>query len=283
MTEDKVKNLSKSYRYYKDLFESIFENLRNGLVLLNKDSLIIKVNPAFERYLGYTADELEGKNFLDLVPEEECSRLIEYRNARTSGKEAPGEYETILSTKDGEIRNFLFSVSSEPGNGNIIVDLRDITDKKRLENEKEKLMSIMRHDMGNIIQVLKFSSKNFHRLYPMLMNLLSEMDEETYKKLISSKIGSSDHVYHEIIMDSSVTVISNVDALHTLLDEIRDYNKLQKEVYKLSQENVYQSVELVIKDHSKQLEEANIKVTNSIPSPMELNIWIMRNRNITLR
>lgn len=52
----------KNIGHSKDLFQSMFEESKKGMVMLNEDGGILFANPAFEHILGYKTGELEGKN-----------------------------------------------------------------------------------------------------------------------------------------------------------------------------------------------------------------------------
>lgn len=58
ISNDNLKALSK---YSDNLIERIFENISEGVMITNRDKVIVGVNPAFEFVTGYTAEEVVGK------------------------------------------------------------------------------------------------------------------------------------------------------------------------------------------------------------------------------
>jgi PAS domain S-box-containing protein len=236
------------------LSDLVFENARNGLVLLNREGVIVKANPAFERYLGYPRAELEsGMTLRDFVPDEaQRIELDKRRRARISGEKVLDEYETQMSTKSGEVRDFMYSVGMETIKGNIIVDLHDITDKKRLEAERTNLESLIRHDMGNLLQAIDGASQGLQWV------------EKLYAQ---GKLDVSQ--FHEKVATYNGIIVRNTRSLREIFLESREYGLIQTEVYNISPQNMYSLVESALLSSSKQLEEANVKVTNAIPVGLE--------------
>lgn len=135
---DNLKTLSK---YSDNLIERIFENISEGVMITNKDKVIIGVNPAFEFVTGYSAEEVVGKNPTVLQSGlHEAPFYInmwqaiyengiwqgEIWNRRKTGDVYP-EWLTIVSVKDdeGNITNYCGIFT-------------DLSERKTVEEELEK-------------------------------------------------------------------------------------------------------------------------------------------------
>jgi PAS domain S-box-containing protein len=48
-------------------FDSIFSCSNEGIILVDPNGIILKINPAFTKIFGYEEDEMRGKPFYDLA------------------------------------------------------------------------------------------------------------------------------------------------------------------------------------------------------------------------
>lgn len=135
------KNLRALSKYSDNLIERIFENISEGVMITNKDKVIIGVNPAFEFVTGYSAEEVVGQNPAVLqsgIHESSFYQNMwksiyetgmwqgEIWNRRKTGDIYP-EWLTIISVKDddGNITNFCGIFT-------------DLSERKIVEDELEK-------------------------------------------------------------------------------------------------------------------------------------------------
>ncbi len=83
-------------------FETFFNNARyNGIVIMDKQGIILNINEAFHLRFGYSLEDLEGKNFAVLFTEKDREILkpeIELSNTITEGS---ANDENYLMHKDG--------------------------------------------------------------------------------------------------------------------------------------------------------------------------------------
>ena len=131
------KALRESERRYRDLFEGS----RDGIVFAEMSGRIVDANSAYCRMLGYSLEELKGKDdFYQLTPErwwvweqeeilqnnllrEGYSGVFEKEYIRKNGEVFPVEMQAYLVRSEDGTPQFLWSV------------VRDITERKRAANE----------------------------------------------------------------------------------------------------------------------------------------------------
>lgn len=104
------------------------------------DGTYVDVNDAFVKYLGYARDEAVGRSLKDVgVWADTKERDLLVGAIREKG--GIYNHETKLKKKNGELMDVLFSANTVVlgGEKHILVQVRDITDRKKLEKEKEKL------------------------------------------------------------------------------------------------------------------------------------------------
>ena len=115
--------------------DELFEQAPEGIVLLDVEDCVLRINPEFTRIFGYTADEAVGRPINDLtVPEELRSEAEEYTHRLIHGEKI--HTETVRRRKDGgRVHVSLLAVPiSVPGGqlGEYAI-YRDITERKRAE------------------------------------------------------------------------------------------------------------------------------------------------------
>lgn len=130
----------KAKKISKAIFETIVEMAYEG-IFVYQGHRFFYVNPAFERMLGYSAEELEEMGFKDVL-HASSSVLMEKRFlALIRGEEVrPRRVDVIFQTKTGHERIISLSTSAITLVGGIRATLniaRDITRRKGMENSLE--------------------------------------------------------------------------------------------------------------------------------------------------
>jgi PAS domain S-box-containing protein len=120
----------------KAQLDELFEQAPEGIVLLDVEDRVLRINPEFTRIFGYMPDEAIGRFINDLIaPEELRSEAEEYTHRIIHGK--PVNAETIRRRKDGKrIHISLLALPiSVPGGGQIAeyAIYRDITERRHAE------------------------------------------------------------------------------------------------------------------------------------------------------
>jgi PAS domain S-box-containing protein len=120
----------------KAQLDELFEQAPEGVVLLDVEDRILRINPEFTRIFGYTAEEATGQFINDLIaPEELRSEAEAYTNRIIHGK--PVSAETIRRRKDGKrIHISLLAIPISVPGGDQIAEYaiyRDITERRSAE------------------------------------------------------------------------------------------------------------------------------------------------------
>ena len=97
------------------------------------DGYFIDVNPAFTRTLGFTAEELVSRPFIDFVhPDDRDPTLAAVVEQTEEGREVLN-FQNRYRTKDGSYRWLEWTSRPDPNGRTLIAVARDVTDRKRLE------------------------------------------------------------------------------------------------------------------------------------------------------
>lgn len=133
---------------------AIVESSDDAIVSKDLQGTIQTWNQGAERIFGYSADEVLGKPITILMPPE---RVDEEPGilARISAGERIDHYETIRRRKDGSLLNISLTVSPIRNAAGKVIGAskiaRDITERKKLEEEREFLMAELNHRVKNTI------------------------------------------------------------------------------------------------------------------------------------
>ena len=142
---------------------NVMDTMVDVLMKLGPDGRIQLVNQAIEDILGYEEDEVMGKPidyiFADPSENEELSDMMtkgELLDVLISTGHVT-DVEIYFSTTTGETIPMSLSASIMEGSdgtiSGIVCVAKDISERKEAEEEAEFLHSLLRHDLGNRLQV----------------------------------------------------------------------------------------------------------------------------------
>ncbi|HEU5182062.1 MAG TPA: PAS domain S-box protein [Candidatus Polarisedimenticolia bacterium] len=87
----------------EERFRSIFEHAASGMTAVSPDGVLLQVNPAFCRFLGYSAEELIGRNVVDITDPADREPTRKLVAAGRDGSKTAMEMEKRYLRKDGSI------------------------------------------------------------------------------------------------------------------------------------------------------------------------------------
>jgi PAS domain S-box-containing protein len=129
-------------------FRSMIENSTDAIVVTRPRSEgILYASPAFERLTGYGAGEVRGRQFLDFIHPEQhaAAQAMRDEGLFTAGSIVTREF--LLRHRDGSHRWLDVTASNllnEPDVRAIVINLRDITERKLAEAERARLEARLR-------------------------------------------------------------------------------------------------------------------------------------------
>jgi PAS domain S-box-containing protein len=157
--QDEIKQSEEKYR-------TVVEGTLDGVCVIGIDYRFKYVNEKLAEIQGYSREELIGMDFRNYLDEESKSLLADREDQRKKGIKLLPHFELNIIRKDGGVRNAEISARSikdSKGNVNIIVILKDITEKKRMEEQlfqSEKLRAVgemasgVAHDFNNALAAI---------------------------------------------------------------------------------------------------------------------------------
>ncbi len=127
-------------RESEERHRTLLQTAMDGFWLVDPDGRLLEVNETYCRMSGYSAQELLAMR----IPDLEIAETADGVAARIQKIMAEGEdrFESRHRGKDGSIFDVEVSVQYHPvEGGRLVVFLRDITDRKRAAEEREKLQA----------------------------------------------------------------------------------------------------------------------------------------------
>ena len=123
-------------RRSEEHFRRLIENASDIITIIDPDGVVRYQSPAITRVLGYTPDELVGRNVTDYLPPEDVATTVENlrRVVEQPGKPVTAEFR--FRHKDGSWRHLEgvgTTLSPDSPAEGIVVNSRDITERKEAE------------------------------------------------------------------------------------------------------------------------------------------------------
>ena len=144
-------------RRSRERYESLFDSIRDAILVADTDHRIVDCNPAFRELFGYALDEIEGKQTAHVYESADEFAAMEsslgrhmddptfvqtFRYEKRSGQVFPGETNVFhLRDADGEITGFIGLV-------------RDVSERRARTTQLRTIDRVLRHNLNNALTVI---------------------------------------------------------------------------------------------------------------------------------
>ncbi len=132
-----------------DVGDRFFEVSIDMLCFLNFNGYFKRLNPAWERTLGFTRQELMSRPFIEFVHPDDRERTLKQNAAVRAGGKALG-FENRYLCRDGGFRWLRWNAAPDSGNQVIYSVARDITEAKRADSEREQLVTELKAAVAEV-------------------------------------------------------------------------------------------------------------------------------------
>src|SRR5581483_8741729 len=195
--------------YEKQRLDALLDSAADGILILNADHTVERVNTAFEKMFGQSREEIKGKTHDEIIRWAHEPQGTTLEEAESSGwpltpnatlyvegdLERPqppsipvGVTYAPLLSEDGKLRN-------------IIVSVRDITHFRTAEEIKSTFISIVSHELRTPVALIKGYASTLRR------------DDAKWDK--------------RTISDSLAVIEEEADRLSKMVDDLLDASRLQ--------------------------------------------------------
>ena len=149
------------------LLRSMIDSLVDAVMIVDTNTRVVAVNPAFERLVGFSQAEAVGRTLADVYsriqlryPDGRPIPPEEGATARALRGEALKGFEQVMRRADGQ--NAIVTLSAapvyQPGSNEIVLAVavvRDITEVRRLENLRDEFLSTAAHELKTPVTTIK--------------------------------------------------------------------------------------------------------------------------------
>ena len=201
-------------------FRAMIENSTDAILVTRpREEGILYISPAFQRMTGYGVDDVRGKQFLDFIhPEHRAPALA----LRDEGLRNPGNIVTrefLIQHRDGSYRWMEITASNllrEPAVRAVVINLRDITERKLAEAERSRLENRLRQS-AKMEAVGRLAGGIAHDFNNILGGILG------YAEMLveNAKEGSSERRYAQ-------NVLTAAERASALVEQILTYSRSQR-------------------------------------------------------
>ena len=121
--------------------DRIFTLSSDLIAVAGLDGYFKRVNPAFERTLGYSSEHLRSRPYVEFVHPDDRSSTLRAADELARGRNLV-EFENRYLRKDGSVRWLQWSARSVPDEAVVYAAARDVTERKQLEAEQAALRHV---------------------------------------------------------------------------------------------------------------------------------------------
>ena len=213
----------------EERFRALTEKSTDAIALVNIKGKVLYASPATQQLMGYTPEELQKlSNPFELVPPDDreiVSKLFEKLITK------PGTTENVIYRvlhKNGHhiwIESAMTNLLKDPNVEAIVLNYRDITERKRLENQKDDFISIATHELNTPVTSIKGYTQVLQGRFgkegnTKAVEMLSKMDVQLkkLKNLIGdlldvTKTDGGKLQFHEGFFDFNEVVTDIIDEM----------------------------------------------------------------------
>lgn len=135
---DKINELmhtEKALRASENHYRTIFENTGTATVIIDENLKISEANLKTGQLCGYTQQELIGLNPFKHFINPEQLKIVREKYRLRKLDQAKADYEIECIDKQGAIRNVVMNVADVPDSKNLVVSMRDVTEKRQAQSQ----------------------------------------------------------------------------------------------------------------------------------------------------
>ena len=216
--ESRVAERTAELQRVKEHIEAIIDNSSDAILVISPEGKIEQINQAFSQLFGYDDAEVYGQLLESFTTPDQKEMLTNAIRA-VARSQQPTRIDCIIQRRDGTVFNaeMAFSAVTEDGDRipNVICNLRDVTESKRVEQglrealEKERELNLLKS---------RFVSMVSHEFRTPLSSIQSSAE---LVHLYSSRMTDERKGEHLLRIEMQVKHLT------VLLDEILSYSKAQ--------------------------------------------------------
>jgi len=237
--EDKIKEIKAQNQKLAAIFNSMIE----GIIVVDKSSNIISLNPTIERIFNVSQKEAQGKIFLESIRNNEISEVI--KSVLTNCEPLSVEISLVLPVRK------IFEINATPIFDNDVVNgclvvVHDISEIRRLERVRSDFVANVSHELKTPLTSIRGFAET------LLEGALDDKENSrNFLKIIQG----------------------HTERLNSLVDDLLSLSHLESKEMTLEKKNfnLKQQLEEVISRFKSQLKKKNIEIKNELPQGISVS------------
>ncbi len=235
--------------------QGVFENIIDAYVIMDTLGNVIKFNEAASDLFGYNI-EAEWLNVIDLVFEEDIQYVMDaFRNLQKHGFFKNFEARVYTKTKEVKWVHINASLILDKDKSAIAAQgiVRDITDFKNLEIQKEKLVQKLEHSNAMLQDYAHIVSHDLKSPLRSIDALVNWIKEDNAGKLDDTSLKNLNLI--EVTLEK----------MEKLITDVLDYSSIDA----MDNENLDVNIDTLIKEHIDIIyipDDIEIKILNTLPT-----------------
>ncbi len=217
-----IRDITERKRAEEEL-ESFFRLSLDMLAVADFDGYFKRLNPVWERVLGWSREQLLARPYLDFVHPEDREATLAEASGLSRGLETLS-FTNRYCCADGSYRWLLWNSSPDPDRQRIYAAARDVTEKRVAEEEIEKLNWELKRRVGELAslnqELESFSYSVSHDLRAPLRHI------DGFTRLLGRHAGTG---LDEKGRHYLATIEHSVRQMGNLIDELLAFSRLGRE------------------------------------------------------
>jgi PAS domain S-box-containing protein len=154
------------------------------LCIAHFSGYFLRLNPAWEKTLGFTREELQSKPMFEFVHPDDSERTLDQNRRVRAGGQALA-FENRYLCKNGSYKWLLWNATADLDHQLIYSVARDITQRKQAEEEREQLLRQLQAALAEV--------KELQGILPICMYCKDIRDDENYWQTVEGYISHHTH------------------------------------------------------------------------------------------
>jgi len=201
--------------------DSFFTESLDLLCIADAHGTLRRLNPEWERTLGYRVEEMEGRQFLDFLHPDDVDATIRAVELLLEGQ---GERRAVtrFRAKDGNYR--WLEWQAFPRGGMVYAAARDLTDRieaERALRESEERFRLIADNTADVIWLMDPASGRFTYVSPSVRRLRGYTPDEILAQPVEAALTPESYMHVMGDLPPRIAAFeSGVDASHVYVDEV---------------------------------------------------------------
>ncbi len=213
-------------RQAENELDRFFMLCRDMLCIAGTNGCFLRVNPACERILGFTPDEMASRPYIEFVHPEDRESTTAATLQLSSGQDVIS-FENRYRTKAGTYKWLLWASSVSLEEQRVYAVARDITERKQREQRQEEDAA----RMAQLVKELEAAKTRAESAARAKSEFLANMSHEVRTPMnavigmtslaLDTRLSTEQREYLTIVKQSA-------DALLSVIDDILDFSKIEE-------------------------------------------------------